>query len=143
MSTKLLKIDHLKQLHASGAGYDMIRYIGLPDILGKERDTMLYFMGKSLARKFEIETLEDIYSIFSILGWGRLELVKEKKKQLTFHLLDDSIVLRLKGPLDVDFRLEAGFLAEAVQRITERECECQEEIHKRIHQVKFDCFYIE
>ncbi|MFD1362191.1 YslB family protein [Lentibacillus salinarum] len=136
-----MPITILDNLHSSGAGYDMIRYIGLPDIFGTESDTMLYFMGKNLARRFEIESISDIVYVYEKLGWGHLELVKEKKKELIFQLMADSVVCRLTAPLDTEFRLEAGFLAESIERVKERSCECREEIHKKIHQIEFTVIY--
>ncbi|HEX6594575.1 MAG TPA: YslB family protein [Bacillota bacterium] len=127
----------LENLHTPGAGYDILRYISLPDLLGQESSTILYFMGKNLARKFQFDSLEDIYFFFDYIGWGKLELVKEKRKDFIFHLLSDSVVHRLKAPFEAEFRLEAGFLAEAVQQITEKECECIEDINHRIHQIRF------
>src|SRR5699024_11832323 len=93
-------------------------------------------MGKNLARKFEFETLEDIYYFFQQIGWGNLELVKERRRELIFHLLSDSVVHRLQAPFEADFRLEAGFLAEAIQQLEETECECIEDINHRIHQIR-------
>lgn len=134
-------ISKLEDLHTEGAGFDVLRYLALPDLLGEEAPTLLYFMGKNLARKFDIQSIDDIIYIFDQLGIGKLELVKEKKKEKIFHLLSDSVVLRLKGPFEADFRLEAGFLAEAVQRIEGTECECTEEINRRIHQIQFNVVY--
>src|SRR5699024_11201101 len=106
-----LSASDLEDLHTAGAGFDIIRYVALPEFLGKEAPTLLYYMGKNLARKFDMETIEDVADIFEKLGIGSLELVKEKKHQKIFHLLADSIVLRLKSQIEADFRLEAGFLA--------------------------------
>lgn len=136
-----IPISQLEELQTSGAGFDVLRYLALPDLLGNEAPTLLYFMGKNLARKFEINSIDDITYIFEMLGIGKMELVKEKKQEKIFHLLSDSVVLRLKGPLEADFRLEAGFLAEAVQMIDGIECECKEEINRRIHQIQFTVFY--
>ncbi len=74
-----LDITHLDELHTTGAGYDILRYVGLPELLGQEKDTLSYFIGKSLARKFDMKTLEDIYLMFEKMGWGKLELVKQKR----------------------------------------------------------------
>ncbi|AVQ99560.1 YslB family protein [Oceanobacillus sp. M65] len=131
----------LTNLQSTGAGYDILRYIGLPELFGNESDTLLYFMGRNLARKFAIESMEDIYDIVEKLGWGKLDLVKEKKKELVFQLMADSVAQRLQAPLNTDFRLEAGFLAEAVQRLVGYECECTEDIHRKIHQVQFNIMY--
>ncbi|RDW16276.1 DUF2507 domain-containing protein [Oceanobacillus arenosus] len=133
--------SQLDQLHTEGAGYDVLRYISLPELLGAEANTLLYFMGRNLARKFTINDLEDLIAIYDKLGWGKLELVKEKKKELLFHLMADAIVLRFQASFTADFRLEAGFLAEAIQNLNGIECECIEEINKRIHQVEFRIVY--
>lgn len=127
----------LEELHTSGAGYDVLRYISLPELLGPEADTLLYFMGRNLARKLTFDTIEDIYYIFEKLGWGKLEPLKVKRKELTFSLMSDSVVNRLKASFKADFRMEAGFLAEAIQQLKETEAECIEEINKKIMQVKF------
>lgn len=136
-----LSVSSLDELHTAGAGFDILRYIALPEFLGDESPTLLYFMGKSLARKFDINTVEDISYIFDKLGIGKIELVKEKNREKIFHLLSDSVVLRLKSSIKADFRLEAGFLAEAMEIIDGIECECVEEINQRIHQIRFSVFY--
>ncbi|MFB4166649.1 YslB family protein [Virgibacillus sp. JSM 102003] len=138
---KSMSVSLLDELHTSGAGYDVLRYIGLPEILGTESSTLLYFMGKNIARKLEIQSITDIIFAFDKLGWGNLELVKEKKKELIFQLMSDSVVYRLNAPFETDFRLEAGFLAEAIQIIKEIPCECTEEIHKKVHQVEFSIVF--
>lgn len=135
--TEKIAISQLDGLHTSGAGYDVLRYLGLPELLGKEADTLLYFMGRNIARKLEMHTVEDVSFCFDKLGWGKLELVKQKKHQMIFQLMADAVAYRLKSALTVDFRLEAGFLAEAIQIIQGTECECVEEINKRIYQVQF------
>lgn len=138
-----IPISELEDLYTAGAGFDILRYLALPDLLGNEAPTLLYFMGKNLARKFEINSVEDIVYLFDKLGFGHLELTKEKKKEKVFHLLADAVVLRLNGPIDVEFRLESGFLAEAIQAVEGKECECREEINRRIHQVQFSVIYTE
>jgi len=138
---KLLSISLLDKLNTSGAGYDVLRYIGLHDLLGEEASELLYFMGKNLARHFELNSIDDVTYFFEKMGWGKLELVKEKKKLLTFTLLADSVVHRLKAPIETEFRLEAGFLSESIQLIHDIECECIEEINPKIHQVQFKIMY--
>ncbi|WP_425542323.1 DUF2507 domain-containing protein [Lentibacillus halophilus] len=68
-------------------------------------------------------------------------MIKETKKELTFHLMADSVVHRLHSSLDTEFRLEAGFLSECVSLIKQRPCECREEIHKKIHQIEFTTIF--
>lgn len=132
-----LSIDILDQLHTNGAGYDILRYVSLPDLLGTESEVLLYFLGKNLARKLSVQSIDDVVYAFDKLGWGYLELVKERKKSFTFHLMSDSLVYRLQAPIETEFRLESGFLAEAIQLIHRTECECIEKINQRIHQVEF------
>ncbi|MFZ3576369.1 YslB family protein [Virgibacillus sp. DJP39] len=129
--------SELEELYTSGAGYDVLRYISLPELLGHESSTLLYFMGRNLARKLSFETIEDLSSLFDKLGWGKLELIKDKRKELTFSLMSDAVVNRLNASFDTDFRLEAGFLAEAIQQLKETEAECTEEINRKIMQVEF------
>ncbi|MBN6206396.1 YslB family protein [Ralstonia pickettii] len=140
-NTEKVSVAKLDELYTAGAGFDILRYVALPEFLGDEAPTLLYFMGRNLARKFEMSTIEDVYYIFEKLGIGKLELVKEKKREKIFHLLADSVVLRIKSPLQADFRLEAGFLAEAMETIDNVDCECVEEINHRIHQVQFSVIY--
>ncbi|WP_373892996.1 YslB family protein [Virgibacillus sp. CBA3643] len=136
-----LSVSQLDELHTAGAGYDVLRYIGLPEVLGTQSNTLLYFMGRNLARKLDIKALEDIYYIFDKLGWGNLELIKEKRKELVFHLMADAVVQRLNASFHTEFRLEAGFLAEAIQMINEKECECVEAVNHKIHQIEFTVIY--
>src|SRR5699024_2662950 len=76
-------LSMLENLHTPGAGYDILRYISLPDLLGKESSTILYFMGKNLARKFEFETLEDIYYFFQQIGWEILSSSRRDEENLS------------------------------------------------------------
>lgn len=138
---KQLSVSQLDDLQSSGAGYEILRYVGLPELLGTESETLLYFIGRNLARKLEITSLDDVYLIFDKLGWGHLELVREQKKELTFHLMADSVAKRIKSPFPTDFRMEAGFLAEALQCVKEVPCECVEEIHQKIFQVELSVVY--
>lgn len=138
---QLQPISAFEDLQSTGAGYDILRYVSLPQLLGKESDTILYFMGKSLAQTMEIHSIDDIILLFKQFGWGALDPVKEKKKSSTFHLLDDSIVQKLTSSLDIDFRYESGFLAGACEQLYGIECECLEKIHHKIYQVEFTIIF--
>jgi predicted hydrocarbon binding protein len=137
---QLLPISQLEDLYTAGAGYDIIRYVTLPELLGTEAKTLLYFMGRNLARNFDIQGTEDIYYTFDKMGWGKLELVKEKRKENVFQLMSDSIVRRIQASFDIEFYLEAGFLAEATQQLEKVDCECTTEINSKIMQVEFSVF---
>ncbi|MDY0405417.1 YslB family protein [Virgibacillus sp. 179-BFC.A HS] len=131
----------LDQLQSPGAGYDILRYIGLPELLGNEKDALLYFMGKKLARKFSISSLDDLVTFFAAMGWGSLELVKEKRKEVIFYLLADAVVQRIDAKIPTEFQLESGFLAEALELIYEKVCECSYEVNNKIHQVEFHVYF--
>src|SRR5699024_1681978 len=134
-------IDLVDNLHTIGAGYDILRYLALPELFGDERDTLLYFTGRKLARHFAMETLNDLYEAFEKLGWGKLEMTKEKRKELTFSLMSDSVVQRLEAPFPIEFRLESGFIAEAIEMIFDVGAGCIEDIHENIRQVEFTVVY--
>ncbi|MEN2765640.1 YslB family protein [Ornithinibacillus xuwenensis] len=138
-----LPISLLDNIQSAGAGYDLLRYVSLPDLLGSESEALLYFMGRNLARKFDLQAVGDIIYFFEKVGWGRLELFKEKSNELEFHLLADAVVQRLTTELNTEFRLEAGFLAEAITMLKGKECECIEEVRSKIHQVEFNVIYVD
>lgn len=140
---RVITLSALNDLDKETVGYDVLRYISLPNLLGSESQTLLYYMGKNLARSFEINSIDDVYFVFEKLGWGFLELVKERKNQITFSLMSDPIARRLKSNLAKEFRLEAGFLSETVHMVYERDCECVEKINKNLHQVQFKVVFID
>lgn len=92
-------------------GYEIIRDYVLSDILGKHENDVLYWAGKSLARKFPLFALEEACDFFEQAGFG--ELVAEKSGK-------DEIVFTLR-PFKLDnrcFKLEAGFLAQQQQKLS-------------------------
>lgn len=139
-SNQKLDVNELEQLYSDGAGYDILRYIGLPELFGEEKDTLLYFLGRNLARKFEFSSLEDLSLFFEKMGLGVLDLVKDKKNVKTFYLLSDTIVAKLKSDMETDFRLEAGIIAEVLQQLEGADCECLESVHRRLKQVEFTVY---
>ncbi|MFD1414045.1 DUF2507 domain-containing protein [Oceanobacillus jeddahense] len=139
-SNQKLDVNELEQLHSDGAGYDILRYIGLPELFGEEKETLLYFLGRNLARKFEFNSLEDLSLFFEKMGLGALDLAKDKKNIKTFYLLSDAIVTKLKSNIETDFRLEAGIVAEALQQLEGVDCECLESVNRRLKQIEFTVY---
>jgi len=137
MDEQLISLSSLDKLPESTLGHDVLRYVTLPHVLGDEKDVILYFIGRNLSRKLHIEVLDDIIYVFRKFKWVQLELIKEKKKQLLFHLMSDEIVSRLQSPFETDFRLEAGFIAESITKITERPAECIETVNERLYRIEF------
>ena len=120
----------LANLRHTSSGYDLLRYVGLPDMLGKDAGIILYVLGKNLARKAECESFEELFEFFLHSGWGELQLVHEKRKKYIFELSGDIIQSRLATFENIDFQIELGFIAETITRITDTSCECTSEIKK-------------
>lgn len=139
-SNQKLDLNELEHLYSDGAGYDILRYIGLPELFGEEKETLLYFLGRNLARKFEFSSLEDLSLFFEKMGLGTLDLVKDKKKIKTFYLLSDAIVTKLKSNIETDFRLEAGIIAEVFQQLEGVDSECLESVNRRLKQIEFTVY---
>jgi Protein of unknown function (DUF2507) len=117
-------------------GYEMLRDILIPDILGKHTPDILYWGGKQLSRKFPLQSTEEISSFFDEAGWGTLTLLEQKRNEMTFELNGPVIERRLSLKTDVNFKLETGFIAEQIQ--LQRKCvaEAADELHKRSQSVK-------
>ena len=141
MEEKRITLSSLDSFSEETAGQDTLRYVGLPELLGEEKDTLLYFLGRKLARNIDYASMDDIFYIFQRLRWGNLDLVKEKKHQITFYLMSDDVVRRLDSPVETEFRLEAGFIAECVQQLFNRPAECAESINNRLYRIEFKVFF--
>lgn len=118
-------------------GYELIREILIPDLLGKETPQLLYWGGKKLARKFPMPTIEEIISFFHDAGWGDLTLVKSDKDTMEFHLTGEIISTRLQNKKDPTFQLESGFLAQQIQIQRSQLTESFEQQKKRAKTVIF------
>lgn len=102
-------------------GYEIIRDYVLSDILGKHENDILYWAGKSLARKFPLYSLEEAADFFSQAKFGDLVTEKSAKDEMVFVLT----------PLKTEnrcFKLEAGFLAQQKQKIGGFLTEAYEEV---------------
>jgi len=118
-------------------GYELIREILLPEILGKDTPEILYWAGKRLARKFPLIDIEQIIEFFSKAAWGQLELIKESKTELQFELMSPLIVSRVKSKAEYFFQLEAGFLAQQIELQKEANAETFEHPVKKSNKVVF------
>lgn len=117
-------------------GYELIRDILIPDILGKETPEILYWSGKHLARKFPLVSMDEIISFFEEAGWGSLHLVKEDKKGMELELTSSIISRQFDLKTESCFKLEAGFIAEQIQTQRKLRTEAYEEIIKRHRKIK-------
>ena len=112
-------------------GYELIRDMLLPDLLGKDHTQLIYWAGKQLARKFTIDTQEDIAQFFKEAGWGELELMAQNKYEVKYSIRGEMVARRLDLNKDATFQLEAGFLAEQIQRQKGKTAEAIEEQKKK------------
>ncbi|WP_420490608.1 YslB family protein [Neobacillus drentensis] len=118
-------------------GYELIREVLLPEILGKDTPEILYWAGKRLARKYPLTDIEQIIDFFAKASWGHLELKKENKTELQFELSSPLIVSRVKSKAEHFFQLEAGFLAQQIELQKEANAETFEHPVKKSNKVVF------
>mgnify|MGYP000902766411 CR=1 FL=1 len=120
-----------EELYIPLFGYELLREHLLPGILGKDAPAILYWAGKDIARKFPLESLDDVKAFFTKAGWGQLEVKEEKKSKLEFELESPIIAKNLKNNKDATFQLEAGFLAQQIERQKKCIAEAYESPKKR------------
>jgi hypothetical protein len=130
-----IKTDETRSI--SIFGYELIREILLPEILGKDTPEILYWAGKRLARKFPLTDQAQIVDFFANASWGQLELIKENKTELQFELISPLIVSRVKSKAEHFFQLEAGFLAQQIELQKEANAETFEHPGKKSNKVLF------
>ncbi|WMW46232.1 YslB family protein [Bacillus paralicheniformis] len=128
-------LAQLKELEVSAYGYELIREVLLPDMLGQDYADMMYWAGKKLARKFPLESREDLPAFFLDAGWGTLTIAHSKKQELEFELEGPLVSNRLKYQKEPSFQLEAGFIAEQIQLMNEQIAESYEQVKKRAGKV--------
>lgn len=119
-------------------GYELLREVLIPTILGKETSAILYWAGKDLARQYPLQTLDDTIDFFAKAGWGSLTVKTEGKNELEVELTSPVIKERLqKKNMATTFQLEAGFLAQQMEQLKNVVAECYEHPKKRAGKVLF------
>ncbi|MCM3002733.1 YslB family protein [Priestia koreensis] len=123
-------------------GYQLIRDVLLPDLLGKDTEQILYWAGKNIARKHPVETPEEIVMFFIRTGWGALSLLKQDKNEMELEISGPMVEKRLKENKGCSFHLEAGFIAQQIQQqnqcVAEAYLTLKERAHKVMITVKWD-----
>ncbi|MBS4202672.1 YslB family protein [Lederbergia citrea] len=116
-------------------GYELLRDILIPGLLGKDTAEISYWAGKHLARKFPLLSLEEINSFFEEAGWGKMLLLEESKNELKIELSGKMVLRRFHMLSDPCFRLEAGFIAEQIQSQKQTVTEAYDEVNKKKNKV--------
>jgi len=103
-------VNSQQDSQVSAYGYDLLRHELLPELLGEDETMILYWAGKTLARK-KMKELESICSedFFIKANWGRLTLEKEKRQENLYELVS------FHQQKDRPFSLETGFLAQLTE----------------------------
>lgn len=69
MSKNTIDIASLEDVSLHAFAYELLREEVLPDLIGKELDDILYWAGRNLARKYPLETIEEvIYFLKKLAG---------------------------------------------------------------------------
>ncbi|WP_429667981.1 YslB family protein [Bacillus gobiensis] len=123
-------------MEVSAFAYELIKEVLIPDLLGSEYPSMMYWAGKNIARKFPLDSWNDIPAFFQEAGWGNLVLVEAKKNRIEFTLDGPLVSNRLKHQKEPNFQMEAGFIAEQIQMLNNNIAESYEQIKKRTDKVE-------
>ncbi|MGV3466421.1 MAG: YslB family protein [Heyndrickxia sp.] len=128
-------MENTEQLIIPAFGYELIREVLIPELLGKETPEILYWAGKHLARKFPLVSMDEVISFFEEAGWGYLKVLKEEKHGMEFEITSPLISRHLKLKTDGCYKLEAGFLAEQIQMLKKVRTEAYEEVMRKTQSV--------
>ncbi|RSD27642.1 YslB family protein [Mesobacillus subterraneus] len=118
-------------------GYELIREILVPELLGKDTPEILYWAGKRIARKFPLDSIEETIRFFHDAGWGLLSVKEESRREMVLELTSDLISSRLKDNPNTTFQLEAGFIAQQVEGQKKVAAEAFEHPNKRSARIQF------
>lgn len=134
------KIEQLQTMYETTGlhpGYDLLRYMALPDLLGKDQDTVLYILGKNMSRALEMTTIEDLIDAFKLIGLGDLVHVKEKRSEDLFTLTSPLIQARKKAAINQTYHFESGLISGAMETVHGFQCEAEETVKAKKALVEF------
>ncbi|HEU5139916.1 MAG TPA: YslB family protein [Bacillales bacterium] len=112
-------------------GYELLRNVLIPDLLGNEQASILYWAGKKLARNYPLESTEEIQTFFKQAGWGNLAVDTEGRNKISFSLNPETQSLNPKEMQEASYELEAGFLAQQIQMIKKRYADSRDSVRKK------------
>ena len=126
-----------RPLSVSAFGYELVREVLLPELLGKDTSEILYWAGKRLARKYPLSSLDETIGFFQQADWGTLSIKEESRRELVLELGSELISSRLKNNSNSTFQLEAGFLAQQIEFQKKVLAEAFEHPNKRSSRIQF------
>lgn len=137
MSKNTVDIESLQDVSLNAFAYELLREELLPDLIGKDLDDILYWAGRNLARKYQLESIEEVIHFFEKAGWGTLNIIEHKRREMHFQLTSTLIKERQKQKRHSSYQLEAGFIAEQIQKQRNVIAESYEEQKKRSDSITF------
>jgi len=117
-------------------GYELIRDILIPNLLGADTHEILYWAGKELARQYPLKNRQDIILFFDKAGFGLIKLSKDQHNKQIYTLSGEIVQARLEH-VQSSFNLEAGFLAEQIQMQDSLYTEALTEVNKKTKIITF------
>ncbi|MCD8510311.1 MAG: YslB family protein [Bacillus sp. (in: Bacteria)] len=103
----------------------VLRHVLIPELLGEEEASILYWAGKAIARKLQVEDMSDLPSFFEKANWGTLTLIKERRHEKHYDLV---------APMMIPYRplsMECGFLAQWMEHQSGFVSEATYEVKKK------------
>ena len=132
-----IKNNILTEDSVSIFGYELIREVLIPEILGVDAPDILYWAGKKIARIYPLDNISEIIVFFKDAGWGNLTVTNETKNEMELELSSTIITKRMQDQTKPHFQLEAGFLAEQIEKQRQVVTEAFEHTKKRTNKVFF------
>ncbi|QBO37217.1 DUF2507 domain-containing protein [Periweissella cryptocerci] len=116
---------------------NVLRDVLIPDVLQEDTASILYWAGKSLARKYPLASADEIVIFFLNAGFGELELIKDDTNQQYWRITGAFVDNRFTANENVpDFNLEAGFIAQQTEQQGDLAAEANFEVNAKKHEVK-------
>ncbi|MDM5156692.1 YslB family protein [Bacillus sp. DX1.1] len=137
MNKHTIDMTSLQDISLNAFAYELLREELLPDLIGSELDAILYWAGRNLARKYPLDTIEEVIHFFEKAGWGSLSIIEHKRREMHFHLTSPLITERQKQKRHSSYQLETGFVAEQIQKQRNVVAESYEEQKKRSDSITF------
>ncbi|MEJ6400423.1 DUF2507 domain-containing protein [Nicoliella lavandulae] len=101
----------------------------ITDLLGADLHSILYWAGKSMARKYATTTNGELVIFFKQTGLGDLAITNEGDSFIEYQITGAVVENRLAVNPDADFMLETGLLAQSIEQ--QKHLTAEAEINKK------------